>query len=71
MTKQQQMDLDTLCNLVKESVDTIKAHVARGDELSAMRETVYLERTIDNLKRCLRNQDRIYEASIDFIRKKV
>lgn len=69
MNKQQQMDLDTLCNLVKESVNTIKAYVARGDETSAMRETVYLDRAINNLKKCLRNQDTIKQASLDFVRK--
>lgn len=71
MTKQQQNDLILLCDLVKESASMVKAYAARGDETSAMREMMYLERTVNNVKKCMLNEDRIYEASIDFIHRRV
>lgn len=71
MTFKQKLDMITLCNLVKESADTVKAYAARGDEASAKREMQYLERTVDNVRKCLYNEYGLYEASADFIQTKV
>lgn len=71
MTFKQKLDMITICDLVKEFADAVKAYATRGDEASAKREMQNLEQAMDNARKCLYNENELYRVSADFIRTKV